>query len=758
MNSKELLAKSDGTTLKDHTNAVVRAANALSKVIVAAPDASRSSFFHDLGKTAKYFQAKMQGVNPPEWYRHELFSFFIAVSIDATDELSEVELAAILTHHKNLNRIEHDGTPGLLAWTDNSAIDTFKQIAQDQLSLAWSVLKKLVDNLHSLKPKRATRLILQIENIVTQSTVWDKTGLEYAMHRASLVAADHLASSKIGLTLQGANINEESLNQYAVNQIADWQGWSYIQQQAEEIGKFGSALLVAPTGAGKTEAALLWALANRKGGERIFYILPYQVSINAMAERISKVFPSENGSTNLYKNNNISVLHSNTDLAYLQDAMNDEVEIQKAIQIAEANRDAARKIYSPIKITTVYQLLDIFFGRKFFEVGLLELTNSIVIFDEIHAYDGHTMGLILVLLKYLHKLGARIFIMTATLPKELKNNLLKEACIPITQEIALQEGDTLFNEERRKIYQIDKLIEDDLNTITEKMKSSLDDKKKIVVVCNTVGKVIKIWEALKDYKPLLIHSRFTLQHRNEREQKENIEKYDVVVSTQVIEVSLDVSFDIMFTELAPADCLLQRFGRVNRHGVVDPDRLGECYVYGAEDKGSHKIYDPEILSRTKENLPTESMDFVIACEWIEKVYPHGLSDKERDKMNDAQSLFESHVSQLKPMIDPPATPNLEESLFDTVQVIPLELENEWENFKNNRDHLMARRLVVNVHQKSWRGASAKYKEQFCADGYRVDSITDKYQTHIIARFHYDEPTGLRLDKPIPPSEDRSNIF
>src|SRR5208337_1977671 len=111
---------------------------------------------------------------------------------------------------------------------------------------------------------------------------------------------------------------------------------------------------------------------------------------------------------------------------------------------ARAGRDAARKIYSPIKVTTVYQLLDIFFGRKFFEVGLLELTDSVVIFDEIHAYDGHTLGLIVVLLEYLQKLGARIFIMTATLPEPLKVRLRGAAGIANRNEIGLDQSDPLL--------------------------------------------------------------------------------------------------------------------------------------------------------------------------------------------------------------------------------------------------------------------------------------------------------------------------
>ena len=266
---------------------------------------------------------------------------------------------------------------------------------------------------------------------------------EPAIARGALVAADHLASSGLVSTTRGRNISQESLERYARTHIDGWAEWSPMQQEAG--AKIGSAMLVAPTGAGKTEAALLWALANRRGFERVFYVLPYQVSINAMASRIAEAFPDEEGHTEISRNNNVSVLHSNMDLAYLEDAQSDEVPHEQAVATALGRSNAARKIYAPMKVTTVYQLLDIFFGRKFFEVGLLELTDSVVIFDEIHAYDGHTLGLIVVLLEYLQKLSARIFIMTATLPGSLKILLRGAAGIAHRNEIGLDKSDPLLH-------------------------------------------------------------------------------------------------------------------------------------------------------------------------------------------------------------------------------------------------------------------------------------------------------------------------
>ena len=365
---------------------------------------------------------------------------------DIGDEDNLLTYLTVLTHHKNLG-------------TGNEVSAAFRECySQSQYSRWFDKWRELLAN--------ATELKVELAGIDSRIDEWtareDATSpanqaasligdirpvfscREPAIARGALVAADHLASSGLVSTISGLNILQESLEQYARTHIDGWAKWSPMQQ---EVGaKLGSAMLVAPTGAGKTEAALLWALANRRGFERMFYVLPYQVSINAMAARIAEAFPDAEGNTEISRNKNISVLHSNMDLAYLQDAQSDETPREQAVAAALERVNAARKIYAPIKVTTVFQLLDIFFGRKFFEVGLLELTNSIVIFDEIHAYDGHTLGLILVLLECLQGLRARIFIMTATLPAALKILLQGAAGIDPRNEIGLDRSDPLLSE------------------------------------------------------------------------------------------------------------------------------------------------------------------------------------------------------------------------------------------------------------------------------------------------------------------------
>lgn len=731
-----LLAKSNPpVALRQHTHDVL---TALAQLRVMWPDVPASmdmaAIFHDVGKAARGFQKMLQGAGEPWKFRHEILSAEIFRECrDLSDEDVFVAYLSVLTHHKNLG-------------TAYEVSDAFRRCCSQTRHAQWfEKWQELFVNANELKgeltgldpaldawqPKsdatspanEAVQLVRKLQPVFACS--------KPAIARGALVAADHIASSGLGSPGLGQNISREALERYARAHIAGWEKWSDLQEGAR--AQTDSAMLVAPTGAGKTEAALLWALSNRRAFERILYLLPYQVSINAMASRIAKAFPDDTGHTEISTNNNVAVLHSNMDLAYLQDAQGDDLPRQQALAVALQRSGAARKIYAPIKITTVFQLLDIFFGRKFFEVGLLELTNSVVIFDEIHAYDGHTLGLIFVLLECLRKLGARIFIMTATLPASLKSDLCKCAGIKGNSEIALDEDDPLLAEVRRRIVRDNRCIE----ALIEQVRESVLAGKKTAVVCNTVDKSIKIREALADLKPLLIHSRFTLGHRAEREKKENIEKYRLVVATQVVEVSLDVSFDVMFTELAPADSLLQRFGRVNRHEKnPNPTKPGICQVACGIDPGSRRVYSPELLEATKAHMPQEPLTFEVACRWIEAVYPDGLTEKERLQMTVARESFNAVVAQLKPMIDSPVTRSTEETLFDSIQVVPAEMEPEWHKLKRDRNHMEAKKLIVNVSLPSWKNALRKI-------GISTPRDQDGWT---IAPFRYDSDCGLLLDR------------
>jgi CRISPR-associated endonuclease/helicase Cas3 len=695
----------------------------------------KAAIFHDLGKAATGFQKVLQGTRESWKFRHEILSAEIfRQCYDLSEKDFLIAYLAVLTHHKNIGtayavadefRTCYSQSPHAQwfeKWRELIANTTELKSQSAGLDFALDNWKPMDD---AVSPaNEAVQLIQEIRSVFTHR--------KPAIARGALVAADHIASSGLGSTILGQDISREALETYARGHIANWAQWSDLQLRANK--QIGSAMLVAPTGAGKTEAAILWMLSNRRAFERIFYALPYQVSINAMASRIAEVFPDEMGRTEISTNNNVAVLHSNMDLVYLQDAQSDDLPRVQASAVAFHRSNAARKIYAPIKVTTVFQILDIFFGRKFFEVGLLELTNSLVIFDEIHAYDGHTLGLISVLLECLRKLGARIFIMTATLPVSLQSQLCDSIGIDASGQIALSKEDPLAAEVRRKIVSDGRCIEQTIETVRAAVLAG----KKTAVVCNTVAKSIQMFEILADLQPLLVHSRFTLGQRAEREKKEHIDKYRLVIATQVIEVSLDVSFDVMFTELAPADSLLQRFGRVNRHGRhPDESRLGVCHIACGKDAGSERVYGPELLETTMAHIPQEALTFGSACGWMEAVYPDGLVENEKLKMLASREAFRSVIAQLKPMLDAVAQ-STEETLFDSVQVIPVEMEAHWQKKKQDRNHMEAKRFVVNVSRLSWKHALRKA-------GIGIPRDQDGW---MIAPFKYDIDRGLLLDHPL----------
>jgi CRISPR-associated endonuclease/helicase Cas3 len=763
--SVRLLAKSGKPPiyLDEHTQDVEVALDQIRHIWPDLPSPLQvAARFHDFGKAADGFQQMLQLQGPVWGFRHEVLSAAIFRQCYTLAERDWYRAyLALLTHHKNLldsdKRVNADlmhcqSTGRTPVWPDK-----WNELNVPALrSLFVADLAKWVFDPQTESPAND---IFEIADALEPVFV----DMQTALCRGALVAADHLASAKMGQSLFGHNITRRALRKYMRSiENPRWQQWNRMQRSAARAQ--GSSMLIAPTGAGKTEAALLWALRNRKRYERIFYVLPYQVSINAMAERLSNVFPGENGETKLHKNQTVSALHSNTALAYLRNAMNDGISQERAVVVAREAAGAARKIYAPLKVTTVYQLLDLFFGRKFFEVGLLELTDSLVIFDEIHAYDGHTLGLILVLLDCLHKLGARVFIMTATLPPILRNQLQKAAHIADSNVITLKPGDKLLTEERREVYLHSVTIE----AMAGQIRNAVESKKRVVVVCNTVDKAIQLHELMSDLSPMLIHSRFTIGHRAERETKENLRDRPFVISTQVIEVSLDVSFDIMFTELAPIDDLLQRFGRVNRHGEPDPANLGICHIALGKDGGSEIVYGEELLNQTRKVLQeaieqhnilpykTLRLDYNRACDWIQRVYPNGLPGDQDKEMQCACERFEKCVASLKPMIDVTES-ELEMNLFKSVQVVPARYAQEWCELKTQGKHLEAKRLIVSVNAQVWARCCSKHGE---AAKHVIPYGNRKYQRHqIIALFDYEEDTydehsggnlfngtGLRLDK------------
>ena len=206
------------------------------------------------------------------------------------------------------------------------------------------------------------------------------------------------------------------------------------------------------------------------------------------------------------------------------------------------------------------------FNLGYWEIKTFHQINAKIIIDEIHLYEPYTLGLIIASINYLQKdYGASFFIMTATMPKALKDLLKKSLSKPL-----IIEDKELLNNARNEFLVREYEISEAGNEITD----AVNQRKKVLIVVNTVDSAI---EQYKKYKKifknegldiLCYHSRFIQKHRKNKEdaifELEKNNKACILIATQVVEVSLDIDFDILFTENAPIDAIIQRAGRVNR--------------------------------------------------------------------------------------------------------------------------------------------------------------------------------------------------
>ena len=395
-----------------------------------------------------------------------------------------------------------------------------------------------------------------------------------------------------------------------------------MEQFQEDSGDTtGQLMLSAPTGSGKTEAALLWSNRNQTEtkGNRVFYVLPYTASINAMYNRLTELVSDEK----------IGVLHGKAAYFVYQQLVDKEYTPQEAATAAREEVGLTRKICRPYKVLTPFQLLKAFFGIRSFEMQMAEMSKGLFIFDEIHAYDPHTTALILTMIKRLREdYDANFCIMTATMPQFLRHKI-NDAIGKLTLvEMEPEERDKFT---RHSLKVLNGNIHDAIPLIKERLRQG----QRVLVVCNTVQQAQDVFQELQyvTENPKLLHSRFILRDR-ERIEKE-LDSADLLVGTQAVEVSLDIDFDCLFTEPAPIDALIQRFGRVNRKR-----QKGLCDVYICKEGGEndHFIYSADKIQRTLNVFGSVNVLHESNIQGlIDEVYTEGYNDKEQEKFESSKT-------------------------------------------------------------------------------------------------------------------------
>lgn len=478
--------------------------------------------------------------------------------------------------------------------------------------------------------------------------------IESILLKGYLQYCDHVASAGIKKIEKG----------FSAIDIFKFDKYNSIQNQVLNLKDREDILIIAPTGLGKTATSLFWSdlLQNKEKSKRIYYLLPYTASINSLYKNMSS------------KNISVSMMHSRAE--YFLNKMEEDEDIKKLYNLF-------KKSVKQLNISTIYQIVKVIFSCKRYEMLLAQLKNSIFIVDEIHCFDIEQIALLLTTLKFLkEKLDISICIMSASIPTCLQNLICKE--LGINKIIKASKEDYKV---RHKIHRFNKYILDDLDMI----KKDLDDGKRVIVCVNSVGLSQKLYMLLEDYKPKLIHGRFNTRDREKAEQ--NLESSNLLIGTQAIEVSLDIDYDKMYTEIAPIDSLLQRFGRVNRYGKKG---ISDIFIYNKSNK-SNKIYSEEIIDRTDfviKNILDKNDGIVLeneTQEYLDKVYQSidmVKYDHEAEGINDLIEDLEVAVfydSASKDMCS-----------FNTISVLPSVLLDEYEDLIRNKKYLEANSLFVNI--------------------------------------------------------------
>ncbi len=355
--------------------------------------------------------------------------------------------------------------------------------------------------------------------------------------------------------------------------LKPFQGFKLFQTECGQAK--GHVLAIAPTGSGKTEAALLRALNQIENGRarRILFLMPTMVTANSLHDRL-RTFFQQHG-------HEVALVHSTADLVQGDQKGNrDEGEADRADVRFRHLR--YRHFFLPVTVGTVDQLLVSLFHAGRWPLKTFAAADSAVIIDEVHAYDPHTAGLVLLLLQQLRELGTRFMVMSATMPTDLQNAILegleRDANVLDPKGVTVVKDSQLLDNARNSwevnptpltkwIANGDESGQQVPSAAIRKLVNELNERRdrlRILIVVNTVKRCQQVARLLEEFQPVCYHSKFIFQDRREKERHIDRCQPRLVIATQVVEVSLDIDYDILLTECAPLDALVQRAGRVNR--------------------------------------------------------------------------------------------------------------------------------------------------------------------------------------------------
>lgn len=518
--------------------------------------------YHDCGKVNSEFQKRVKSstkinFDPKKEVSHNVLSMFFINSDDFENREDYIKVLFAVAYHHNYCDVN--------------------KILDDKRDLIYSLL----ENFEIYPLKRSS--LKKISDLIA------KKDEESILLKGFLHKCDYCASAGCKVEIKNdflSNGLENLKNDFLINNPeADWNDMQkYCYENSDE-----NIIVIAQTGMGKTEGGLRW-IGDNKG----FFVLPLKTAINAMYDRIKeKVLKND-------VEEKLSILHS--------ESLNYIVEKKYEIDNPKEYNERGKRLSMPLTITTMDQLFDFVFQYNGYEMKLTTFSYSKIVIDEIQMYAPELLAYLIYGINRIVELGGRIAIITATLSPFIK--------------------DLLGNKFKYKEFFNDDVIRHNVKVINDKINVSditakyAENKKnnrsnKILVICNTIKRAQALYDEIKNEVDEEIvnvfHTRFTKSDRAKKEAEiiKTGETEEIVnkiwITTSVVEASLDIDFDYLFTELQDINSLFQRMGRCNRKGkksVNEPN----CFVYTVIDSnlivtGKYKGFiDGTMFSLSKDAL------------------------------------------------------------------------------------------------------------------------------------------------------------
>ena len=603
--------------------------------------------FHDIGKINSEFQVRVKEnkkFDISKEVAHNILSIHFIDKKDYDDKNDYESIAyAVFYHHRFGNG-------------DNDSIRADENT------------KKIIENLLSKLEEKGIKVIKKISPSLKLPNLHTDRNIKLL---GLLMKCDHSASG--GYEIEYPNdFLEDALNNL-LNEFKEKDksaDWNNMQKFCKENSD-KNIIAIADTGMGKTEGGFLWG-----GNNKIFFVLPLRTAINAMYKRFNEVIiKGEN------KEERVGLLHSNS----LEYYLNNKKELviddkdEKEMDILEYNK-RGKHLSLPITICTPDQIFNFILKYKGYESKLATLSYSKIILDEMQMYDASLLAAVIFGITKIIEMGGKIAIVTATFPPIIEyflnkylmkdnKNVIKDLDKPeeiVEEPIFIKKKFTNNEKIRHNIV----LIDDEIgmeHILWQFKKNKKENKKsnKILVICNTIKKAQEIYLKLKEEDDLkdkinMLHSNFIREDREEKEKnildfgKTEFDGEGIWISTSLVEASLDIDFDYLFTELQDLNSLFQRFGRCNRKGKKSVDEAN-CFIYlkiedkYLKEKGSkYGFIDKDIYENSKKGL--ENYCKVISKDEIEnsqdysellKNYSKKITEGDKIKLIEENLSFEN---------------------------------------------------------------------------------------------------------------------